>query len=740
MADPLLDMIGASQPAASSAGGVDPLLQMVGASMAPQPAVPASAPAAVKAGSDLNSIPRQLGLTARYGLEGLANAAQIVTEPLRYLQDKATTFVTGKPANTVPLGVLASQAADAIGLPTPQTSNERVVGDATKLLAGAGGMAGASQALGSAVGPVSNYVADTGATLFPKVAQWGANAANAARTLPAGLGANPLQQLTSAAGAGLAGGASREAGGNPVAQGVASLVGGVAGGLAPGAISGTVNTVRNFVNPANLNQQVEVTLQRAGVDLSGLPQAAQNSLRQDVANALRMGDDLNPDAVRRLADFRATNTTPTRGMVSLDPLQITKEQNLAKMAANSSDGSIATLPVIQNRNNAQLITNLNNAGASRGDLFAAGQGAINGIASTDASLNSQVNSLYQAARDLPGANIPLDRKTIVDNIYGALNQQNKLAYLPDDIAATINGISSGTITRNGQTYHVPFDANALDNLLTDISTAQRSTQDGNVRAALSIARNALTSSPITPVKNTFGGNQLVTQQGADFLRNQDAQAGTYLDALNQARRAAAQRFGWQESARPIEAALNGAQPDNFIKRFVIGGTVADAEAVANNAPVSQVRDAILAHLKEQALNGAADEVGKFSQSAFNKALNQIGDRKLSLFFSPEDLAALRANGRVASYMQVQPVGSAVNNSNSGALLLGKGYDLLKSVAAKVPFGKAGLLDPINNIEINLRNRQMQNVVPGLLNPVQQPPIGQSLMLPALAAGGLLASP
>jgi len=152
-----------------------------------------------------------------------------------------------------------------------------------------------------------------------------------------------------------------------------------------------------------------------------------------------------------------------------------------------------------------------------------------------------------------------------------------------------------------------------------------------------------------------------------------------INAFNEARNAARQRFGWQESARPIEAALNGAQPDKFVANFVIRGSVADASAVARNAPTEEVKNAILAHLKEKSLGGAADEVGKFSQSAYNKALNQIGDRKLALFFTPEEVNQLRTVGRVASYMQNQPVGSAVNNSNSGALLLGKGLDVLNSI-------------------------------------------------------------
>jgi hypothetical protein len=68
-------------------------------------------PAAMEAGEAINSIPRQLGLTARYGVEGLANMAQIGTEPLRYLTDR----LTGQTGKTLPLGELASRGLDAIG-------------------------------------------------------------------------------------------------------------------------------------------------------------------------------------------------------------------------------------------------------------------------------------------------------------------------------------------------------------------------------------------------------------------------------------------------------------------------------------------------------------------------------------------------------------------------------------------------------------------------------------------------
>lgn len=676
----------------------------------PQMSQPA---AAVGAGQAVNGIPRQVGLAARYGLEGLANMAQIGTEPLRYLTDR----LTGQTGKTKPLGALVTEGLDAIGLPSPQGANERVVGDATRLVAGAGA-GGIAARLAGGASPLLQFAGrDVAATV------------GAPQNAGQFLSANMPQQLGAAAGAGLAGGASREAGGSPLMQGAAALAGGVAGGMAPGGISAAVNGVRtafNKLTPQQLDQQISVLLQRADVDYAQLPNAARAALRNDLASAMRAGQELDPQAVRRLADFRTVGATPTRGMVSQDPVQITREMNLAKIGANSADGQLQGLPRLQNQNNSTLIRNLNDGGATQGDPFRAGQAAIGGIAGRDAEMAANVNSLYGQVRNMAGGDLPLDRKPFIDNIFGALQQENRMAFLPSEIGATLNAISAG---------NTPFTPQTVDMLKTMMATASRSSNDGNVRAALTIARNALEN---TPVNLPSVGPGVATGAQAEVLRGAGQQANDVLGAMNEARRAAAQRFGWQESARPIEAALSGAQPDKFVQQFVLNGTLSDARAIAQNAPIDEVKNAIVLHLKEKALNGAADEVGKFSQSAYNKALAGIGDRKLALFFSPEELNQLRAVGRVASYAQVQPVGSAVNNSNSGALMLGKGYDALMALADRIPIIGPNLVPPIRNIEIGIRNQQAQNFAPGLLRIPQKPPMGQGLLLPGIAAGGLLA--
>jgi hypothetical protein len=173
--------------------------------------------------------------------------------------------------------------------------------------------------------------------------------------------------------------------------------------------------------------------------------------------------------------------------------------------------------------------------------------------------------------------------------------------------------------------------------------------------------------------------------------------------------------------------------------YIIGGTAREAEDVIRQVGpqgLAPIKEAILTHLKSKAVNGASDETAKFSQSAFNKALNDIGERKLALLFTPEEVAALRNNARVSALMQSQPVGSAVNNSNSGALLLGRGLDFLNNI----PIIGPNVGPALKNIQVTYGNSQAQKIAPGLLAEQAVTPAWQKLLAPGAAVGGLLSAP
>jgi hypothetical protein len=110
----------------------------------------------------------------------------------------------------------------------------------------------------------------------------------------------------------------------------------------------------------------------------------------------------------------------------------------------------------------------------------------------------------------------------------------------------------------------------------------------------------------------------------------------------------------------------------------------------------------------------------------------MGDRKLAVFFSPEEIQRLRAVGNVSNYMSAQPAGTAVNNSNSGALVAAKALELIDSIAGKLPLG---LDTMIQGTIRGVQQRQVMNSGNALQRMVPQTGRGNPMLaLPIIAAG------
>jgi hypothetical protein len=533
-------------------------------------------------------------------------------------------------------------------------------------------------------------------------------------------------------------------------QAGASLVGGVAGGLAPGVAQSigqpildlTKRTVMPAMTPQQLDVQLSTVLGRAGTDYSQLPANVKASLRAELADSLQAGKQLDPQAVSRLADFKAVGATPTRGMISQNPVQITREQNLAKMAANSADDGLHGLPLMQNQNNSALIGRLNGLGGGTETApITAGRLVQDTVTGRNAALGSAERGAWDAAKGMPGYADGQMSNAPVHSAFKAAADTGLLDYLPGPVASRMEAYMTGK---------APFTPQEYANLRSMVSGSLSPTANANEKKVAKAVADALDAADIRMRTTNPGGidygNLPSTAATAARMQAADAAPQGVVDAINSARSATAAKYRYQESSPLVRAALSDARsadPEKIAQSFILNGTVNDARSVAQEVGpqgIPVIRDALATFIKKQALSGAADEVGKVSQSRLNSAINKIGEEKLGMFFSPEEVSQLRATGRVASLMQSQPVGSAVNNSNSGALLLGRGMDLLNGVAGKIPFGKAAVIDPLRNINISISQRQAQNVVPGLLAPVEKQPFAPSLLLPGLAAGGGLLSP
>ena len=619
---------------------------------APLPA--AIAPAAAPR-SALSELGRQFGLTARYGMEGLGdNVAGFVASPIRGI---ANMF--GANLSPTPFADLA----DTIGLPKPENATERVVGDVSRGMAGATGMGGAAR------------TAAQGLT-------------GAARGVMEGLAARPGMQMTSGASAGASGGYAREEGASPVGQFLAA----VGGGIAPAAGLAAAQGIRSSLAPlasrpgaARVDIRIEQALSQpteSGLSWRNLEPGVQARIREQVGRAMSDGSDLSDAAIRRLADYTALDMRPLRSSLTLDPVDVTRERNLAKIGAASNNPDLQQLARRQNTNNARMVEVLNESGARTApDAIAAGEGVIGSIRAQDNAWATRNRQLYDAYRQAAGKDLELDRTYFTRRAFENLSEGGKAAFLPDNVKSWLNQISLGKGAVNGQTYDVPFNVSVIDQYKTVLSNAARS-PDGNVRAAVAAVRSALDDTPILEPRT-----HLPPAGGALRVGSAEEAAAQQASRLaDEARAAHRARMQWQESHPAIRDIVNGeATPDSFMRNYVVGsGDNASVNSLRrlreiigdDPAAVQQVRDYMVRWIKERATGGAADEVSKVSQAGLNKALNQIGERKLAMFFEPREIAQLQRLGRVSSYEMFQPAGSAVNNSNSGTTIAGKTLDFL----------------------------------------------------------------
>jgi hypothetical protein len=675
---------------------------------------PPEKPVATRVGEAIMDIPRQVGLTARYGLEGLGQTADVITEPIRAGMNALGANIPQSTSQAV------TSLLDRAGVPTPQGANERVIGDATRMVAGVAGLGGAGNAL-----------AKTGTGVTKKVLQ--------------SFGENQAQNLTGAAGAGLFGGAVREAGGNPMYQVGASVLGSLA---APAAVSGTQKlaaTLRNylpesvnarvpgFVGAQQIDEQISTMLKAQGVDWANVSERAKQSLRQDMEKALQTGQTVDPQAVRRLLDFKQVpGSVPTRGMLTLDPGQITKEQNLAKTAANMSDLGLQKLPNLQNQNNRALIEALNNAGAKGApDAYQTGEQLIGALRQRVDASKSGIDSLYNQARDSHGRSFPLDGSAFTQKASKLLDDNLLGGALPPSVQQHLNKIATG---------EVPFTVDYAEQLKTAVGKLQRGTSDGQQRMALGMIRQALDDTPVMPLDRAGMAARPVNPGNLPSVSGSSQVGEDAIQAFNRARQANRAFMQRVESTPALKAVMDGVEPDKFIQKFVVGDTASFADVTAlkralasDKGSAEAVKSYLIDYFKRQALSGAADEVGKFSPSAFAKALEKVGDRKLGVFFEPAEIEQLKAVQRAGSYMVHQPVGSAVNNSNSGAMLAGVGLDTLDRIAGVLPLG---LDKTVQGITRNLQLAQILRTSPALIAP--QPAGQKSGSMAALAA--LLAAP
>jgi len=617
---------------------------------------------------------RAAGLTARAVIEGAGDVYDLATSPIRYGMSKVG--LDGSP------GFIQS-AADALDLPKPEHTQEKIISGAQKMLASGGGMVG----------------------LASKAAK-GMQAGTVAQQAVKSMAARPDLQAASMVGAGSAGEYAKAEGAGPWGQLAASLAGGLA---APGTLAAgqkgfqlTKSAIDSMRKSPNINAQIDDVLNSAfkAKGVQNVPNAVRAQLHRDMNEALSVGE-ISPAAVHRLVDYRLTGATPTAGPVTLDPGVITKQQNIMRVGAASQDPKLQQLSQIASKNEQKLIAHLNDMGAGTvDDQIAAAERVMTSLDDVAATAKGKIDPLYKQARDTVGRSAKLDPRTFTQQANDALDKNLLGSKLPVDVRNNLNDIASGKM---------PFTVDVAEQLKTSMGKLARTTKDGQERVALGMVRDALENTPLL-----------------------DGQGKAAIEAFRVARQANREWMQVVERTPALKAVMDGVEPDKFMNKYIIGqGKDASLKSVANLRNVikddvgaqTAIKNQISRYLKDKSLGGAADDVGRFSPANFNKTLKAIGDRKLAMFFNKQEIDILKAVGRVASYEKAQPTGSAVNNSNTAATAVGGLLDWLGSVQLlkRVPVGGQFVADQAQGASQSLTATQMLKVPQAITSAAKQAP-------------------
>ncbi|HGM6227691.1 TPA: lytic transglycosylase domain-containing protein [Pseudomonas aeruginosa] len=477
----------------------------------------------------------------------------------------------------------------------------------------------------SALQGVGNFVSGQGGALSK--AAYGAAQGAGSAALMSGASDSPLEnQVGAGAAIGAVAGPIVSALANPVSR----LVSRARGAVTPNS------AIQN--NADEVMERVRVTLEGGGTDLSQIPQGILRGVRTQVEDALRAGRQIDPAALARQAEFEALGIQPTLGQLTRDAGQFTAERNMRGIAGAGEP--LAQRFAEQNNQLMQVLGRMGGADAVEAD--AAGNALVNRLQALDMPRSEAVNQAYQSARDSAGRYANIDVPTFSQAANQALDENMLGRWLPGQVRDMLNDISSGRIPLNVNT------AVQVDSVMSEAQRAATWAGDTAAARAVGVVRDALQAAPV--------------EEGAG------AAARAQFDA---ARGLARARFAEIEGIPALRAALDDARPDTFVKNYILNGDPRGVTALGryiaeDPAAMQTARSQIAAHLQEKAFGRNTAGDATFRQDAYNKALQQIGTNKLSAFFSPEEVQRLRLVGRVGANINAQPVGSAVNNSNTAA--------------------------------------------------------------------------
>ncbi|MBV4519668.1 hypothetical protein KVG88_06300 [Pseudomonas sp. SWRI74] len=566
-----------------------------------------------------------------------------------------------------------------------------------------------------------------------------------------------------AAGAGAAFGALSQPG-DILDRSANSLTGAVGGsaGLAVGRGVGKVaGGVKALITPdAPIEMEVSAKLSQKGIDFSSLPQAVKDQVINIGKKSMEDVENLDATQLGRMADFNALGIKPTKGWLNRDPKQWWQENTL-----NTVDDQMQKRFVDANRS---LLYGVRKGTGDATD-YQRGQVLQKSVSDYDAGLKSKADSLYQAARNTAGRDIPLDPHKFVNDASVELDQQMLGSKLPADTLSWFQKATGGK---------EPFDMGTAMQRLQALNGRIYSTNDRAEAVALGIVKkhliNAIDAGESAPFNTAPGMRSPASTSGASSQPFTAAQIGGHprppgatraasegamvpfqggvgpatgvaeqageqtapgiAEAFRAARSAAADRFRFQEASPLIEKILKGYYAPEDLPDIVGKMKVDQLKGLSQlerdrGVPImSSLRDAAQTYIRDSATT-QGETGGSFTINGMRKALDKIGPEKGRELFGKAGWADYQRILRTGGSIMNPPMKPAGSTTASNALRF-------IQAMPNIP-GLNGLLNM--TVTAAGKAKQMSDVGSALNPPLNivVPRTPQPSLLPLITAPGLL---
>jgi len=388
--------------------------------------------------------------------------------------------------------------------------------------------------------------------------------------------------------------------------------------------------VAEAASKANLSPQAHIDLQ------SATPQ-----VQKQFVSDINKGHIPNEEGIKNQAAANRLGTHLLPGMATRDPGVWSNEQNA--IGANPDvRNHIASISKKLVENLDTLHKKASGEYANIADEYGLAKKHIEKIGEQVKNNRKDINQAYDDLAALNGGKLPVDGKLWADNVIAKLNENDQLDYLKE---------KSPIIYKKLMEYaegKKEMNMNLFKNLASEIADEQRAAE-GTAKKVLGLARSELENIPMSvenePVKQAR--DKAIALARAEFNREETIPAYNAVSAK-------------------MSKLKGAAEPEDFVRKHIIGGSLEEMQALANEVKDPTYRNLMKAtltnRLKDKGITIGGDDL------AHKTFTSQLEDPfiapKLGEFLTDAEKQHLADIQLTSHNAKVGPVGEYKNYSKT----------------------------------------------------------------------------